>query len=177
MDSNITLKNIYISGSWFCVCEKLLCKYMLNKVLHRLNFNAHRIKKWLVYLLIYSKSYFVETSKTHYCLVKKISRRKTNFTLKCNQQVTFWLKDILFFGVVNKSYSLINQLDVPPYLICFSYLKFKQTIIFSSELKDTPLGLLLEQEYSNNSFPAVSMTRALHSVEYAPLFNTNWRTN
>lgn len=154
MDSNITLKNIYISGFWrskreysisnkqlttlifsiesslnankpklFCVCQKLLYKYMFNKVLHRFNFNTHtcRIKKWLVFLLIYNKNYFVKTSKTHII----VSSRKFpggNLTLKCNKQVTFWLKDKLFFGVVNKSYSLMNQLDVPSYLICFSYL-------------------------------------------------------
>lgn len=67
----------------------------------------------------------------------------------------------------------MDLLDVPSYLICFSYLQFRQTIIFSSESKDTPLGLLLEQEYSNNSFPAVSMTRTLHSAEYAPFLTQN----
>lgn len=31
----------------FCVCQKLVYKYMFNKVLHRFNFNTHtcRIKK------------------------------------------------------------------------------------------------------------------------------------
>lgn len=67
----------------------------------------------------------------------------------------------------------MDLLDVPSYLICFSYLQFRQTIIFSSESKDTPLGLLLEQEYSNNFFPAVSMTRTLYSVMYAPFLPQN----